>query len=53
MNTNAPSELLLKDEAYQSVGSAIEVLTGIGHGLHEKPYESALVVNFGSVAKII
>ena len=39
--------LLLKDEVYQIAGSAIEVLKGIGHGLHEKPYENALVVEFG------
>jgi GxxExxY protein len=47
MNTNPESKLLLKDEVYQVVGSAIEVLNGIGHGLHEKPYENALVVEFG------
>jgi hypothetical protein len=41
------NKLLLKDEVYQIVGSAIEVLNGIGHGLHEKPYENALVVEFG------
>jgi GxxExxY protein len=40
------NKLLLKDEVYQIVGSAIEVLNGIGHGLHEKPYENALVVEF-------
>src|SRR5688572_19918721 len=40
------NELLLKDEVYQIVGCAIEVLKGIGHGLHEKPYENALVVEF-------
>src|SRR2546426_9303624 len=40
-------DLLLKDEVYQIVGCAIEVLNGIGHGLHEKPYENALVVEFG------
>ena len=45
MNTN--KELLLKEEVYQIVGCAIEVLNGIGHGLHEKPYENALVVEFG------
>ena len=28
-------------------GCAMEVLNGIGHGLHEKPYENALVVEFG------
>ena len=32
---------------YQIVGSAIEVLNEIGHGIHEKPYENALVVEFG------
>ena len=47
MNTNSENSLLLKDEVYQIVGSAIEVLNGIGHGLHEKPYENALVVEFG------
>ena len=31
---------------YQVVGCAIEVLNGIGHGLHEKVYENALVVEF-------
>lgn len=41
------NKLLLKDEVYPIVGSAIEVLNGIGHGLHEKPYENALVVEFG------
>ena len=40
------NKLLLKDEVYQIVGSAIEGLNGIGHGLHEKPYENALVVEF-------
>jgi len=47
MDTNEKSHLLLKDEVYQTVGSAIEVLNEIGHGLHEKPYEDALVVEFG------
>jgi GxxExxY protein len=28
------------------VGSALEVLKHLGHGLHEKPYENALVVEF-------
>jgi len=41
------SELLLRDEVYRIVGCAIEVLNGLGHGLHEKPYENALVVEFG------
>ena len=47
MNTNPESKLLLKDEVFQIVGAAIEVLNGIGNGLHEKPYENALVVEFG------
>ena len=44
---NANETLLLKEEVYKVVGCAIEVLNGIGHGLHEKPYENALVVEFG------
>ena len=32
---------------YKIVGCAMEVLNGIGHGLNEKPYENALVVEFG------
>jgi len=47
MNTNSGGGLLFKDEVYGIVGSAIEVLNGVGHGLHEKPYENALVVEFG------
>jgi GxxExxY protein len=39
-------KLLLKDEVYQVEGCAMEVLNGIGHGLHEKIYENALVVEF-------
>jgi GxxExxY protein len=39
-------KLLLKDEVYQVVGCAMEVLNGIGHGLHEKIYENSLVVEF-------
>ena len=52
MNTNPENKLLLKDEVYQIVGSAIEVLNEIGHGLHEKPYENALVIEFG-IRKIL
>jgi GxxExxY protein len=43
MNTN---ELLLKDEVYQIVGCAMEVLNEIGHGLNEKIYENGLTVEF-------
>ena len=38
--------LLLSDEVYRIGGAAMEVLNGVGHGLHEKPYENALVVEF-------
>jgi GxxExxY protein len=43
---NATDKVLLRDEVYQIVGCAIEVLNGLGHGLHEKPYENALVIEF-------
>jgi GxxExxY protein len=47
MSTNPEMNLILKEEVYQIVGSAIEVLNEIGHGLYEKPYKNALVVEFG------
>ncbi len=37
----------LWDECHQVVGCAFEVLNEMGHGLHEKSYENALVVEFG------
>jgi GxxExxY protein len=46
MNTN-DDKLLFKEEVFQIVGCAIEVLNTLGHGLVEKPYENALVVEFG------
>jgi GxxExxY protein len=46
MDTNEV-KLLLREEVFQIVGAAIEVLNELGHGLHEKPYENALVVEFG------
>lgn len=46
MNTNR-HELLFKTEAHQITGCAMEVLNVLGHGLLEKPYENALVVEFG------
>src|SRR5437870_11468001 len=46
INTKA-EELLLKDEVFQIVGCAIEVLNTLGHGLVEKPYDNALVVEVG------
>ena len=45
MNTNSET-LLLKDEVFQVVGCAIEVLNTLGHGLLEKAYENAIVVEF-------
>jgi GxxExxY protein len=45
MNTKS-EKLLLKDEVFQVIGCAIEVLNTLGHGLVEKPYENALVVEF-------
>ena len=47
MATNREEVLLLKTEVFQIVGCAIEVLNTIGHGLLEKAYENALVVEFG------
>jgi GxxExxY protein len=47
MNTNEGKNLLFKDEGYQVVGAAIEVLNILGHGFHEKPYENALLIEFG------
>lgn len=46
MDTNE-HKLLLTEEVFQIVGCAMEVLNTLGHGLLEKPYENALVVEFG------
>ncbi|MCK5801928.1 MAG: GxxExxY protein [Lentisphaeria bacterium] len=46
MNTNE-HELIHKEEVFEVVGCAMEVLNELGHGLLEKPYENALVVEFG------
>jgi GxxExxY protein len=40
-------ELLLKDEVFTVVGAAMDVLNELGHGLLEKPYENALLVELG------
>ena len=45
MDTN-DRHLLCKEEVFQIVGCAIEVLNTLGHGIVEKPYENALVVEF-------
>lgn len=39
--------MLLKEEVFRIIGAAMEVLNGVGHGFHEKPYENALIVEFG------
>ncbi len=45
MNTDK-HRLLFEEETHQVIGSAFEVLNTLGHGLLEKPYENALVVEF-------
>jgi hypothetical protein len=45
MDTNN-EKLLSRDEVFQIVGCAIAVLNTLGHGIVEKPYENALVVEF-------
>ena len=45
MDTN-DDNLLFKEEVFRIVGCAIEVLNTLGHGLVEKPYENAVVVEF-------
>jgi GxxExxY protein len=46
MDTNS-GKLLAKEEVFQIIGRAIEVLNALGRGLIEKPYENALAVEFG------
>ncbi len=41
------TRFLLKDETHRIIGCAFEVLNELGHGLYEKIYENALVVEFG------
>jgi len=46
MNTDK-HRFLYKEETHQIIGCAFEVLNTLGHGLLEKPYENALVVELG------
>jgi GxxExxY protein len=46
-NTHQSEKLLYRNEVFQIVGCAIDVLNTLGHGIVEKPYENALVVEFG------
>jgi GxxExxY protein len=41
------NEILLKDEVFRVMRAAFEVIKELGHGLHEKPFENALVVELG------
>lgn len=43
---NTSNEFELKEESHQIIGCAMEVLNTLGHGLLEKAYENALVVEF-------
>lgn len=45
MNTDKQG-LIFENESHQIIGCAMEVLNILGHGLPEKPYENALVVEF-------
>jgi GxxExxY protein len=47
MDTDKEKKFLYGDETRAIIGCAFEVLNDIGHGLHEKIYENALVVEFG------
>jgi GxxExxY protein len=46
-NEHEGDKLLHKELVDSIVGCALEVLNSLGHGLHERPYENALVVEFG------
>jgi GxxExxY protein len=46
MNTDGHG-LILEAETEAIIGCAFEVLNELGHGLLEKPYENAMVVEFG------
>lgn len=46
MDADKKNEFLYAEETHAIIGCAFEVLNEIGHGLHEKIYENALVVEF-------
>ncbi|MBI2813600.1 MAG: GxxExxY protein [Opitutae bacterium] len=49
MDTNrheSEESVLHRDLVFRIVGCAFDVVKEIGHGLHEKPYENALVLAF-------
>ncbi len=39
-------ELILNDEVYAVISSVLEIINGLGHGLHKKLYENSLAVEF-------
>ena len=41
------TDYAFEDETYAVIGAAFEVLSQLGHGIHEKPYENALVIELG------
>jgi GxxExxY protein len=43
---NENVRFLLKEETHRIIGFSFEILNELGHGLHEKIYENALVVDF-------
>src|SRR5262245_4537730 len=47
LQVGAAGTYLLKRETHEIIGCAFEVLNELGHGLNEKCYENALVVEFG------
>ena len=48
MNTDEHGlDLVAGEVTHLVVGACFEVLNGLGHGLHEKPYENALVIELG------
>lgn len=47
LQAGAADAYLLKRETHEIIGCAFEALNGLGHGLNEKCYEKALVVEFG------
>jgi GxxExxY protein len=47
LDLHAPGpKFLFKEETHQILGCAMEIHNGLGHGLNEKCYENALVVEF-------
>ena len=46
-NEHEGRRLLHGQLVYSIIGCAIEVLREVGHGLHEQPYERALVIELG------